>query len=116
MNCAQRPANDNVPCWARGLSRFQAAAYIGVGTTLFDAMVRRRAYAVAETDHTRARYGTGWRWISSFENWTVTVVQANWDLQSVRDKIQTARSTVSAIPVQMVRNGFTVRCRARKKF
>jgi hypothetical protein len=33
------PANDNEPYWPRGLSRGQAATYIGVGTTLFDAMV-----------------------------------------------------------------------------
>jgi predicted DNA-binding transcriptional regulator AlpA len=34
------PANDNLPAWPRGLHREQAAAYIGVGTTLFDAMVK----------------------------------------------------------------------------
>jgi predicted DNA-binding transcriptional regulator AlpA len=34
------PANDNCPFWPRGLCRDQAAAYVGVGTTLFDAMIR----------------------------------------------------------------------------
>jgi hypothetical protein len=40
MMQAPTPGNDNSPCWPRGLSRDQAAAYVGVGTTLFDAMVR----------------------------------------------------------------------------
>lgn len=33
-----KPANDNRP-WPRGLSRDSAAAYLGIGVTLFDAMV-----------------------------------------------------------------------------
>lgn len=34
------PANDNIPNWPRGLSREQAASYIGIGTTLFDSLIK----------------------------------------------------------------------------
>jgi hypothetical protein len=33
------PSNDNSPHWPRGLRRTLAAAYIGVGLTLWDTMV-----------------------------------------------------------------------------
>jgi len=33
------PANDNSPHWPRGLRRTLAAAYIGVGLTMWDTMV-----------------------------------------------------------------------------
>jgi hypothetical protein len=47
------PANDNSAYWPRGLSRDQAATYIGVGTTLFDAMVRDGRMPVPKRMNTR---------------------------------------------------------------